>query len=541
MLKLLIADDEHRVCQLIEKIIPWEEYDVKLTGVAYNGIDAFELIKELQPDIVITDIRMPGYDGISLIEKTRKLDSDISFIIVSGYRDFEYAQKALKFGAEDYLLKPISGDELKRIVQKVIGKKLKNAEKEDYESRLKFELSRNRETLRRALAKEFLDRDFNLGMNDFLNLQEYYNISFKSLYFQTVIIQLDNQDENIQFDNSEAENTMLEKTESMISSIIEGAVCEYFSVIQRRSIIYILNTFDTEGLNHSDLELLLENSSQKIAEYGKWTATICVGRTVEKIENLNFSFREALFARKDRIIQGTGKIIRFRAPIHADDDSRRFNYPVLYEKMKRIFESNETEQVKALFSELLVFPHISGRIKNPEIINNFFVKLSEMFGELLITFGSEGEEAAELKRKTEFIIEISESVPVIQSRLSVLFSSYLSRAAASKKLQNYKPVRIAKEYIEKNFAENIELSTVAGKSGLNPVYFSTLFKKETGTNFKEYLQHVRIERAKQMLVSGNDTIVAISESVGYKDVRYFSRIFTRTVGIKPNMYRKIYG
>ena len=88
-LKLIIVDDEHRVCQLIENLLPWHSYGIEVAGKAYNGIDAFQLVQDVHPDIVITDIRMPGYDGIALIEKSREIDPSISFIIVSGYRDFE--------------------------------------------------------------------------------------------------------------------------------------------------------------------------------------------------------------------------------------------------------------------------------------------------------------------------------------------------------------------------------------------------------------------------------------------------------------------
>ncbi len=128
-LKLLIADDEHRVCQLIENILPWEDYGIEISGMVYNGIDAFQHIQDVQPDIVITDIRMPGYNGITLIEKSIEINPDISFIIISGYRDFNYAQSALKFGAEDYLIKPVSKTELEQIIITVIEKRHRKIQK----------------------------------------------------------------------------------------------------------------------------------------------------------------------------------------------------------------------------------------------------------------------------------------------------------------------------------------------------------------------------------------------------------------------------
>ena len=98
MIKVVIADDEVKVCQLICGLIDWKSVDMEIVGVAHNGIEALELIKNLQPDLMITDIRMPGYDGLELINLGKQMKKDIDFIIISGYSHFEYAQSAIKYG-----------------------------------------------------------------------------------------------------------------------------------------------------------------------------------------------------------------------------------------------------------------------------------------------------------------------------------------------------------------------------------------------------------------------------------------------------------
>ena len=107
MIKVVIADDEEKVCQLIMGLIDWESLGMRIVGVAHNGIEALERIKECKPDLIITDIRMPGYDGLELIRQTQEIKADVDFIIISGYRHFDYAQNAIKYGVGDYLLKPI--------------------------------------------------------------------------------------------------------------------------------------------------------------------------------------------------------------------------------------------------------------------------------------------------------------------------------------------------------------------------------------------------------------------------------------------------
>ncbi|MEG1575342.1 MAG: response regulator, partial [Clostridium sp.] len=112
MLKVIVADDEEKICQLIVKLVDWTSLGMEVAAIASNGIEAMEKIISLKPDIVITDIRMPGYDGLELIKRAKSEGINTEFIIISGYRHFEYAQNAIRYGVGDYLLKPIKKDEL---------------------------------------------------------------------------------------------------------------------------------------------------------------------------------------------------------------------------------------------------------------------------------------------------------------------------------------------------------------------------------------------------------------------------------------------
>ncbi len=111
MLKVLIADDEKNICYMIQKLIPWADYGMEIIGLVHNGVDAVRVVEEQRPDIIISDIRMPGYDGLELVQKTHDLGVSADFVIISGYKQFEYAHKALNLGVEHYLLKPIDKKE----------------------------------------------------------------------------------------------------------------------------------------------------------------------------------------------------------------------------------------------------------------------------------------------------------------------------------------------------------------------------------------------------------------------------------------------
>ena len=112
ILKVVIADDEVRICQLIQALIDWDSLGMKVVGIAHNGEDACEMVQQTQPDILITDIRMPGCSGLELVKRVKELDSALEVIIISGYAHFEYAQQAISYGVGHYLLKPVNKGEL---------------------------------------------------------------------------------------------------------------------------------------------------------------------------------------------------------------------------------------------------------------------------------------------------------------------------------------------------------------------------------------------------------------------------------------------
>ena len=126
MLKVVIADDEERICQLIRALVDWGAMGMEISGVAHNGLEASELVKNTRPHILITDIRMPGKSGLELIEEVKKAVPDLEIVIISGYAHFEYAKNAIRFGVGDYLLKPVDKTELnmtlEKLKEKVVGR-----------------------------------------------------------------------------------------------------------------------------------------------------------------------------------------------------------------------------------------------------------------------------------------------------------------------------------------------------------------------------------------------------------------------------------
>src|SRR5690554_5964851 len=154
MIRVIVADDEYKVCQLICQLINWDELGMELVGTASNGIEALEMIEREKPDLVLTDIRMPGYDGIEVLKRVRENNPDIEFIIISGYSHFEYAQSAIEYGVSNYILKPIDAEVLNATLQKVRKRYMERRNQEEADLVLQEQQAANAARLRDMLLND---------------------------------------------------------------------------------------------------------------------------------------------------------------------------------------------------------------------------------------------------------------------------------------------------------------------------------------------------------------------------------------------------
>lgn len=184
-MKVIIADDEGKICQLIQCLVDWKALDMEVVAVAHNGLQALELIKEHKPDITITDIRMPGCNGLSMIKQARRIVPDMAYIIISGYRDFEYAHKAIQFGVSDYLLKPIDKNELILTLEKMRTAYLEKTEQLTREEKLRnFEKTINSGCESLFLKRSLGSKRIQAGQSASNILTRHINIISRRVFFR---------------------------------------------------------------------------------------------------------------------------------------------------------------------------------------------------------------------------------------------------------------------------------------------------------------------------------------------------------------------
>jgi two-component system response regulator YesN len=536
MYKVIIADDEKKVCQLINMLVDWKEFDMEVVGVVHNGLEVLDMINEHSPNLIITDIRMPGLNGLEMIEKVKMMDNTIEFIIISGYRHFDYAHTAIQFGVYDYLLKPIKKEELTSTLGKMKEKLNEKSEMIFNYERLKKNIETSKVKLRKGLFTEMLFKgnwnDNNVSI-DRINIEYQYN--FKEGCFQVICLKLD----HIRSLNQNVTSVLEEKSTQILINSFRTYCYDMEIYIDQNFMIGILN-FSQDNLKaiRKQINAVLNENIMQDVIYQQMDLTIGLGNVVTEIDKLKESYKRSVYALQQRILVGTNKVLEFDKKLTTSISDSQIFYD---------FNQSFTASVSNLDMEAV--------IKNLEALKRNLLERAETTGHEILQMTKEvcnvyllciRSNKILIDDSEHFIQEFSEaandcsSVHELFKLLNKTITESLGKILEEKKQMNTKPIRLAKQYIENNYMKPITLDDVSTIVGFNTTYFSTVFKKETGYTFLEYLSNIRMNKSKELLKETNKNIAAVCEEVGYSDVKYFTRSFKKHTGLKPNEFRKLY-
>lgn len=525
---VLIVDDEFRIGTLINKLIHWDEFDLACVDVVDNGKKAFEIIQsERCPDIVITDIRMPQISGLELIRMTREQGKDIKFVVISGYKEFEYAQQALQYGVEDYLLKPINEEELNRVMGKIADKLNEQWKLAVEQKEFKETVSESRHIIKRNFLKNIIETE------DQEELDE--SVEFQGEIYRGIDIKLDYVDYNKK--DRKQDKLTVSRVEEIVEGILKAETEEVLICEKENLHIYCLFNYDS---SHSkSIKISIDNILREIKDYlmgfEQYEVTIGVGTEKREFAEIRFSIKEAHRAVGNRIKQGVGRMI------YADSVPRKI-------RKEGILTEEEKEGIRTSIEGFAVdkLEHCINQIYSEYMTedNLDFSECYDLAEEFINCFFEnidlQQEEIHQAKKKTGSNCEHCYTISGLKRCLKICLGKVMEESKEAAEAESVKPIRQARKYMEEHYSEKIVLEDLAEIVGLNPVYFSVLFKKETGINISTYLLNVRMEKAKELLCNTNETIAAIGDRVGYKDSRYFSQTFAKQVGVKPVLYRKLH-
>ena len=535
---VVVLDDEEKVCRLILQLVDWEKLGMTVAGTAHNGVDGLDLIQKVRPDLVITDIRMPGMDGLELIGRIRGLLDGVDFIIISGYHQFEYAHNAIRFGVEDYLLKPIKQTELNATLEKIAHRHRSRQAREETTRQLEARLESSLGKLRKDFFQDFLLAEETPEIPSFDDLNRTYGFRFTPGYYQMVVIKLDCPPRDF---SGEMVRMLAEQAKTLLQPLL-GKCCSDLELQTGDCRIRLLLNYPGEERTsvrkklkqfHDDLQVrksIFENAE----------LTMALGSPVPSPEELRTSLLEAELMLGERLIGQTGRL--YEEPPADPRSSGGEPLAAWNREMEKACELLDLPAARAaaenLGRRLRSLPDCTGILlleTHREAGHRFFI--------LLANRGEEGLPDPEgMERQYLRELDLLSRAESLTGRLTGLVEEVFTLLSEVRRQAESRPIREARRYITEHFREGgISLEQVAEAVGFNPTYFSQLFKKETGSGFLEYLTAARMEAAKELLRTTKSTVAQVASDVGYSDVKHFTRLFRKAAGIKPSEFRKLYG
>ena len=527
--QVLIVEDEFRIGMLIKHLIRWDEFNMECVDVVDNGESAFELIQRVPLDIVITDIRMPKMNGLDLISKARELHEEMKFIVISGYKEFEYAHRALQYGVDDYLLKPINENELNKVMKKLHTELMEKYQQSIEQMEMREAVSESRQIIKRDFLKNIIEQEDEIQPED-------TRVPLEGEIYRGIDIKLDYVDYNKH--DKKQDKLTVERITSSVESILQTEAEEVLICEKENLHIYCLFNYDCSKTKEirNRISDILSSVKEYLMGFEQYEVTIGVGTERTEFSEIRFSIREANQAVGNRIKLGVGRIIyaesitRGRKTDSADFIDRYRND--ILTSIESYSREKLEQCINQMYSEFMLRDDLDFSVcyELAEALITLFFEHIDM----------QHDESRSVRKGLKSNCQHCYTIPALKSLLKESLGGYLDASREAMEAESAKPIRQAQQYVDEHYGEKIVLEDLADIVGLNPVYFSVLFKKETGINFSAYLVNIRMEKAKEMICDTNETIAAIAESVGYKDSRYFSQIFTKTVGVKPALYRKLH-
>lgn len=526
MLKAVLADDERKVILLLQKLIDWGKLGYEIVGTANDGIRALELVKKTQPQLLITDIRMPGCDGIELIRQARTIQPKIHFIIISGYSQFEYAQNALKYGVEDYLLKPLKKEELTSILLDI---REKLGEETEMEYRLKKD-EEKRQKMLFCLLKDYMGKQEKFLSAEQVN--DEFGFHFAEGFYVAALIKPDISDAEKYQDGY---RLLMQHSLEIARKEIKTVADESAAAILKEGIAVVLYCKQYQAVDMKQCFTKIRKEIEKQRDlFWNIRVTVCMGNIRAGMEQLTDSMREALWLCKDRICKN--QIWREAA---LEDIAFEKRYQMDSARRKRFYDAAEylnAEQFK-LELQKSVRPILQDKKLNGQMVEDWFDEIvracmfgMEQNGKIAESFFQQ------MKEGFWYCADINEVVTLLEQYIS----EKLQQINKEKTVQEVRPITEAKKYMQENYQKPLRLEDVSGAVGFNATYFSSLFKKETGRNFTDYLTELRMNKAKELLREKDIMVSDVAEMVGYNDLKYFSRLFKKITGISPSDYKKLY-
>lgn len=524
---VLLVDDEEEVFQVIMKKLDWESMGFRIAGYARNGVEALEMAEDLQVDVVMTDIKMPYMDGLTLCRKLKEFYQKIKVIIFSGFDEFEYAKEAIKIEAEEYILKPINATELREVFERIKT----NLDKE-------LDEKRNMDKLRDYYMESLpvLQENFYTSLIDGRISEELIEryaqncqIELVGPYYNVTVLHISQ--------NSSAKDAAMESL--LLTVSVKKLAEEQLEAEWNSKVMTYLR----------DLVIITQLSSESITRFTDEMDQICkmakrvcnayvtagVGQLCSSPIQLPVSYQGAKTAISYRVLYGNNRAINIVEMDPQENADIPWEESYISNILKKI-KLGDTKDLHQAIEEFILQMTNSKmslqkyRILVMELITELFrfgannqMNLEDLFGDNNDVYL----QAMQLESPQALGEWLDDRCCKIQNQI-------LNTRLDTTKVFVGKAI----EYVKENYSnQDLSIETMCGYLNVSAAYFSTVFKKETGKTFINYLTDYRMEEAVDLLLNQNEKTYIIAEKVGYSDPNYFSYAFKKQFGMSPSKYK----
>lgn len=530
LLKVLIVDDEHLVRKLLRSCINWEEIGYTIVGEASNGHEALDLVDQLKPDLIFTDIYMPFMDGLEFGKLVFEKYANIRIIVLTGYEEFEYAKKSIKIGIADFLLKPINDDEIRKVALNMKAKiESERNQRAEYD-RMKKQLEENLPYLKEKLLNKIIQT--NPEGEDIKQQLEYFRISINPNHVQVAAIEA-----------SLAEGTPEagEEDRLLLNMQCHEMVAKYFRddgnihvFLDNNQYVIILS-----GEASIDFAECLEAIRTMLINKLKCYVSIGVGNAYGNESRIKNSYKESLQALNYRIVAGKNQVISYSDinlsktdtnPLPSED-SDTLSFAIKAGMKKKV-----TEYIENTFSESLRGEKKLRMDSIRVLASNILSVILNVITEIDMTISDIFPNTSQPFDKVFKI----DTLPEMKDYLLNVTDATLSVIQSMQNKKVNMAIEKVKAFVEENLSDaEISLSNTAKKFYMNTSYLSRIFKQETGYTFVEYLTKIRMEKAIKLLKETDLKAYQVAEAVGIINPHYFGICFKKWTGVSVNDFKKI--
>ncbi|MDR0271676.1 response regulator [Paenibacillus sp.] len=521
MLNVLLVDDEPGAIKALKYAIDWEREGFRIAGEASDGDQALKMVKEQNYAVVISDIRMPGMDGLTLIQELLAFPHTLT-VAVSGYDEFDYVKQCLKLGVKDYLLKPVKEEELLTLVCKL---------RAEIESNFILNKQRNLaiSTIRNDAFKQWVQGRIPFAEAD--SILRLWSIVLPASRTWTAVIV-----EFAALDLSDSNWTTQEwQTATFaVRNVLEELIMPTGGIFEDEQghIVLVLN------FGHASLTQITElvySYHDITLRYTKIPLTFAIGNPVNHPVDVPVSYQNALATMERKFLLGTPSVI-MPSTLQMDRDGISETNRHFIQDMLEAMKQGRKDYVTRRLQEQVGIWKRNGLSKSDvqAIIVEWMVNLYHYASQ----YGEQGEQffqrRAAASYKSILVCRNIEQLIFIARQTGEELVDFLETA---KWRHSHNPVSELKQIVEAHYSEQISLKSIAKQIHMNATYLGQLFKSSEGTSFNDYLLQLRMNKACALLANTDMKVYEVASAVGYKQLDWFYKKFKENVGVSANEYR----